>query len=175
MNTSYANIGKVNYSDSTNVVAGITTSVWFNSCPFRCVGCHNANIWDKEDLVDLGGIIDGMMTKTHLSLLGGEPLSDDNLQATETLIRMYKLKYPEGKVHIWTGYSYQEVLGRLSEYSIKHLFFVKVGVYEHDNKCKGRFYGSSNQEAYLLHEGQILARWSDTTKGWSVINMNEVV
>ena len=68
---------------------GVCVSVWFQGCPHQCLGCHNPETWsfnggyeiEYEELekqvleaIKRNGI------KRNLSLLGGEPLCEPNLE-----------------------------------------------------------------------------------------------
>lgn len=48
--------------------------------------------------------------KRNLSILGGEPLCDENLFLTELVIREVKKVYPKVKIYLWTGYLYNDLI-----------------------------------------------------------------
>ena len=44
--------------------------------------------------------------------MGGEPLHPDNLFLTDLIITEVKKHYPNIKIYVWTGYTYEELLDR---------------------------------------------------------------
>lgn len=100
---------------------GVCVSVWTQGCPHKCPGCHNPETWDfnggkeydqeqviKEvlDLIGKNGI------KRNLSLLGGEPLCDENEEFCRKLAAAAHEKYPECTIFCWTGYTFDELKKR---------------------------------------------------------------
>lgn len=50
----------------------------------------------------------------NLSILGGEPLCDQNLAFTSDLIIKVKEKYSNIKIFVWTGYSFEDLIGLMN-------------------------------------------------------------
>jgi anaerobic ribonucleoside-triphosphate reductase activating protein len=48
----------------------------------------------------------------NFCIMGGEPLSKDNLFLTELVINEVKRVYPDIKIYLWTGYTYEELLDK---------------------------------------------------------------
>ena len=97
---------------------GICLSYWTQGCPHKCDGCHNPETWNfnggKEDSKEniLNKILT-LLTKNgihrNLSILGGEPLCDENIDFTIEILKQVKQKYPNIKTFVWTGYTYEEL------------------------------------------------------------------
>ena len=97
---------------------GICLSYWTQGCPHKCDGCHNPETWNfnggKEDSKEniLNKILT-LLTKNgihrNLSILGGEPLCDENIDFTMEILKQVKQKYPNIKTFVWTGYTYEEL------------------------------------------------------------------
>lgn len=97
---------------------GVCVSFWSQGCPHRCPGCHNPTTWDfkgglesnEKDLIDhILELLRKNGVERNLSILGGEPLCAENLTFTFELIKCVKSKYPDTKIFIWTGYSWDEL------------------------------------------------------------------
>lgn len=97
---------------------GVCVSFWSQGCPHRCPGCHNPTTWDfdgglessEKDLIDhILKLLHKNGVERNLSILGGEPLCAENLAFTFELIKCVKSKYPDTKIFIWTGYSWDEL------------------------------------------------------------------
>lgn len=102
---------------------GVCVSFWSQGCPHRCPQCHNPNTWDYDGGIegDEQEIIDHiieMISKNgiqrNLSILGGEPLCDQNLAFTSDLIIKVKEKYSNIKIFVWTGYSFEDLIGLMN-------------------------------------------------------------
>ena len=86
------------YWDDTAAAPGISLSVYFSGCHFHCPGCHNPEAWDfnygKDFTTDkLQEIADKLRkngVERRLSILGGEPLCDENLYDVALLISYIK-------------------------------------------------------------------------------------
>ena len=107
---------------------GIGVSFFVQGCPHHCYKCFNPETWDfnggKEFTQDtLDFIIDSIKANginRHLSILGGEPLCDENLFLTDLVITAVKEKYPDIKIYLWTGYTYEALQERKSPH-LKHI------------------------------------------------------
>lgn len=118
---------KYNGNDVVNAADGFAVSIFFKGCPHKCPGCFNSEIWgfveDKVtdehiDIIYKALTANGI--KRNLSILGGEPLCEDNIDKTLYLIEKIHEKDPSIKIICWTGYELEE-LDRQNE-KIKRLF-----------------------------------------------------
>lgn len=93
---------------------GVCVSFWTQGCPHKCKGCHNPETWDfkggieEKDITLLNKIIK-LINKNgvnrNLSILGGEPLCQENRKFVATLVRAAKQSFPNIKIYLWTGYT----------------------------------------------------------------------
>ena len=44
--------------------------------------------------------------------MGGEPLADQNLFLTYLMVTAVREEYPDIKIYLWTGYTYEELMER---------------------------------------------------------------
>ena len=113
-------IAKIENNDMINGI-GVCTSVWFQGCPHHCPGCHNPETWDfkggyeisyeeleEEVLNKIGenGII------RNLSLLGGEPLCQQNIAYAQKIAAAEKERYPNIRVFCWTGSFIENIIDK---------------------------------------------------------------
>ena len=81
---------------------GVRISIFFQGCHFHCPGCFNPETWDFDGgkeftdevinhVIEIGAneVISG------LSILGGEPLNNENLAAVISLIGWCKQDFPD--------------------------------------------------------------------------------
>lgn len=98
-------------NDTVDIDKGIAVSFWCQFCPHHCEGCHNPETWDKEGGYELPEDyiqqIIGLLKKNgihrDLSILGGEPLCDFNIQIVYDLVKTVKEKDDSVRVFVWTG------------------------------------------------------------------------
>ena len=95
---------------------GIRVSLFLQGCSIHCPGCFNSEIWDFN-----GGKLftekDFEIIKTlsdhdyiaGLSILGGEPLVEQNIEDLCALVTAYTIAFPDKTVWIWTGYTWEEL------------------------------------------------------------------
>ena len=99
---------------------GINVSFWVQGCPIHCAECQNPDTWDFDGGKEFSPeVLDSLLealtangVKRNLSILGGEPLCDENLFLTELVIREVKKVYPEVKIYLWTGYLYNDLINK---------------------------------------------------------------
>lgn len=96
---------------------GITVSLWTQGCPHRCPGCHNPETWDfkggYEEPEIKGKIIKGIGAngiERNFSILGGEPLCEENKENVLMILTCVKIAYPKIKIFLWTGYEYEYLI-----------------------------------------------------------------
>lgn len=108
----YATIRKIDIQNGP----GVRVSLFTQGCPIQCEGCFNSEIWDFD-----GGKEWTAETKKHflelcnkpqiagISILGGEPLVEQNLEALEDLLKTFKQRHPHKTVWLWTGFVFESL------------------------------------------------------------------
>lgn len=143
---------KINKNDVANG-KGVCVSFWVQGCHFRCPGCHNKDTWDFEggkeftdDVID--EVIEAIPVngiQRNLSILGGEPLAWANLIMVERMISAVRYKYPNIKIYMWTGYKYEDLMGRQIDI-VNSIDYLIDGQFMEDLKdININYAGSSNQ------------------------------
>lgn len=95
----------------------ISVSIWTAGCPHRCKGCHNSEMWDYENGYEVPTDIKEQLIKAisanglvrNFSILGGEPLSEENRDFILTIVQAIRTAYPSIKIFLWTGYTIEEL------------------------------------------------------------------
>lgn len=114
----YAGIIKNDFS----AAPGISVSFFVQGCPHHCKGCHNPETWDfdggKEFTYDvLNDIAESLFANgisRSLAIMGGEPLCEQNIFLTLLVIKTIKEKYPDVKIYIWSGYTYDYLMSHIA-------------------------------------------------------------
>ena len=152
------------YWDDTAAAPGISLSVYFSGCHFHCPGCHNPEAQDfnygEEFTPELEQQIIDKLHKNNvirkLSILGGEPLTTENRKDVARLIDSILTTYPDTKIYIWTGYTFEDLLKSndpIIEYILNNINCLIDGRYEQDKRdITLPLRGSSNQRIIYLNE-----------------------
>ncbi len=116
------NYSEIIYTDMING-EGIRVSVFVSGCSHKCPGCFNQKTWDenygKEFTDEVQQQIFDYFEKYRnhlkgLSLLGGDPTYDKNIEPLIAFINKFKQKFPEKNIWIWSGYKW-EMIKRISK------------------------------------------------------------
>ena len=106
----YAQIRECDISDGE----GVGVALFVQGCHFHCKNCFNKETWNfdggkqwtpevKEQFLRLA---DKPYIK-RISILGGEPLADENLNDVLDLVITIKNKFPLKSIWLYSGYSYE--------------------------------------------------------------------
>lgn len=95
---------------------GLGVSLFVQGCHFHCRGCFNPETWDfsggnewTKDIKDTFIKIAGKPYINRITILGGEPLCDENAPEVLSIIRTLKNLYPTKKIWVYTGYSFGDL------------------------------------------------------------------
>ena len=113
----YAQIREMDISNGK----GLGVSLFVQGCHIHCHNCFNSDLWDFH-----GGkpwtpkvenrfmqIIDRSYIK-RVSILGGEPLSDENLTTVLHIVRTIKERYPNKTIWLYSGYTWENIFPSIS-------------------------------------------------------------
>lgn len=143
---------------------GVCVSLWTQGCPHHCPGCHNPETWDFEGGYEVPEDIRGKIVKAisangitrNFSILGGEPLCEENLNFVLNIITAVRTAYPNIKIYIWSGYTFKELIDKQDPRIINILKQSNVlidGPYEESLRdITLPLRGSSNQNIIVLDE-----------------------
>lgn len=131
---------------------GIGVALFTQGCPYHCKNCFNPETWDfnsgKEwSEVEENEILNLMKPNyiTRLTILGGEPLIERNIEPLTKLLTKVKENYPEKKVWLYTGGNFESEIEKNINL-IKNIDIIIDGKFIDSLKNpKLKFRGSSNQ------------------------------
>lgn len=164
----YSTIRKMDISNGPNV--GV--SLFVQGCRFHCFNCFNKSTWDfnggKEFTKEVQEEFFEVANKDHIkriTLLGGEPLADENVMGIYDLLCDIKTdkRVSHKKIWLYSGYTLEEILLKgffnenietnfLYRYYILSMCDILVdGLYIDNLKnYKLKYRGSSNQRVIDL-------------------------
>lgn len=109
----YAQIRELDISNGE----GVGASLFVQGCPFHCYNCFNSETWEFD-----GGKEWGEKTKNEfldlinrpqikrVSILGGEPLTTNNLDGVLDLINEIITSFQNKTIWLYTGYTWEEIM-----------------------------------------------------------------
>lgn len=154
---------------------GIGVALFTQGCPYHCKNCFNPETWDFNKGTDWtketeNKIIELLKPEyiTRLTILGGEPLIERNIEPLTALLKRVKGIYPDKQVWLYTGGDF-EVLEGLYEGIFQYIDILIDGRYIDDLRdYKLKWRGSSNQRIIdvqaSLKSGDIIFSPENTVK-----------
>lgn len=152
---------------------GLRVVLWLSGCTHHCYNCQNPITWDEND-----GLVFDKSAKEELfrelgkdyisglTLSGGDPLHEANLDGVLELVNEIRLSFPNKSIWLYSGYTFEEcLLNTKRREIIKNVNVLVDGRYidsQRDITLKWR--GSSNQRVIdikqSLQKGEIIL-WTD--------------
>ena len=138
---------------------GIRVSLYTQGCHIHCPGCFNEETWDfnrgevftdsiKKQLIDL-------INKPHIdgfTLLGGEPMSPENTEVIDQLLKDIREQCPNKTIWLYSSYLY-EILLRNRKNALKYVdVLIDCPFIEDLKDLKLKFRGSTNQRVIDVQE-----------------------
>ena len=96
---------------------GIGVALFVQGCHFHCYNCFNPETWDfnggKEWTLETEDKLIELASRPYikrLSILGGEPLADENLDGVLHLINRFRILFPNKNIWIYSGYTLNQIM-----------------------------------------------------------------
>lgn len=153
------NLADIIENDVSDSTSGFTVSLWFGFCPIHCQNCHNKDLWDYYNYVDNDEVLEKLYKAIpnkvmhNLSILGGEPLCEENRKDCLYIVKNIRQKFPDIHIYLWTGYI-KEDIEKIEEVSeiFKYINVLVDGPYIESKRVSGSpLVGSSNQRIHVLN------------------------
>jgi len=102
--------GNIKLIDSSNG-EGVRVSLYVSGCRNHCKGCFNAATWDFDYGEEFTPIQENEIIEackksyiSGLTILGGEPMEEENQMALLPFIEKFKQECPDKNLWMYTGY-----------------------------------------------------------------------
>ena len=109
----YASIRKMDISNGE----GVGVALFVQGCHFHCKNCFNSCTWDfsggKEWTDSIKEYFFSLIDKEYIdrvTILGGEPLADENVTEVYTIISEIRRRFPDKKIWLYTGYKFDDIV-----------------------------------------------------------------
>lgn len=154
----YAKIRRMDISNGP----GIRVSIFFQGCNFHCKDCFNPETWDakggNEFTEETKNIILDLCNKDSiagLSILGGEPFIEDNLESLLDLVSSFKKRFPDKNIWLWTGYRLKDLTNstKIINDILNHIDYLVDGLFISSKKDLTLLYRGSSNQTIWAHLG----------------------
>lgn len=109
----YASIRNLDISNGE----GVGVSLFVQGCDRHCFNCFNSETWNfnggKEWTEEVKNKFMELIDRPYIrriSILGGEPLAEQNLDDVLSLVQQIRISYPEKTIWLYTGYELSEII-----------------------------------------------------------------
>lgn len=96
---------------------GLRVCLWCSGCDHHCKNCQNPITWDPNDGakfdIKAKNEIFNELSKDYISgitLTGGDPLHQKNLESVLDLVNKIRLSYPEKTIWLYSGYTWEQIM-----------------------------------------------------------------
>lgn len=137
---------------------GVRVSIFMQGCNFHCKDCFNPETHDfeggkefnEETINRVLNLCENDYIK-GLSILGGEPLNDRNIEGTKELAKAFKEKFPDKSVWVWSGFQFDKELK--GKDALNYVDVLVDGQYKDELRNPTlKWKGSSNQRVIDVQE-----------------------
>lgn len=129
----YAQIRSMDISNGE----GVGVSLFVQGCDRHCFNCFNSETWDfnggKEWTEETKNKFIKLIDRPYInriSVLGGEPLAEQNLDEVLSLIKEIRTSFPEKYIWLYTGFTWDSIMNykytnRFTEKDVLFNFHIK--------------------------------------------------
>lgn len=96
---------------------GVGVSLFVQGCDRHCFNCFNPDTWDfnggKEWTEETKNKFIKLIDRPYInriSVLGGEPLAEQNLDEVLSLIKEIRISFPEKTIWLYTGFCWNDIM-----------------------------------------------------------------
>lgn len=129
---------------------GCRVTLWVSGCAHHCLHCHNQETWSLNSgtcfTIETMDELLSCASQSYISGLtfsGGDPLHPENYSTVMMIAKIFKEKFPDKTIWLWTGYLWEEIK---CLYGIENIDVLIDGEYVESLKDLSlKWRGSSNQ------------------------------
>lgn len=115
----YASIRSLDISNGE----GVGVSLFVQGCDRHCFNCFNSETWNfnggKEWTEEAKNKFMELIDRPYIrriSILGGEPLAEQNLDDVLSLVQQIRISFPEKIIWLYSGYNFDLLNSKYNEY-----------------------------------------------------------
>ena len=119
------NYHNITYPDMNNG-DGLRVVLWLSGCSHHCYNCQNPQTWDVNSGIPFDESAKKELFReldkdyiSGLTLSGGDPLHEANLDGVLDLVNEIRLSFPNKSIWVYSGYNFQKVMQQLPNLATK--------------------------------------------------------
>ena len=108
------NYHTITYPDQNNG-DGLRVVLWLSGCSHHCYNCQNTQTWDANSGIPFDESAKKELFReldkdyiSGLTLTGGDPLFESNLDGVLELVNEIRLSFPNKSIWLYSGYQWEE-------------------------------------------------------------------
>ena len=109
------NYHNITYPDMNNG-DGLRVVLWLSGCSHHCYNCQNPQTWDANSGIPFDESAKKELFReldkdyiSGLTLTGGDPLFESNLDGVLELVNEIRLLFPNKSIWLYSGYTWSEI------------------------------------------------------------------
>ena len=160
------NYHNITYPDMNNG-DGLRVVLWLSGCSHHCFNCQNPQTWDVDSGIPFDESAKEELFReldkdyiSGLTLSGGDPLHEANLDGVLDLVNEIRLSFPNKSIWIYSGYQWSEIFND--------------GVYLTKN-CYGRKRREIVRQCTVMVDGRYIDSQRNPSKKWAGSNNQHVI
>ena len=174
------NYHTITYPDQNNG-DGLRVVLWLSGCSHHCYNCQNPQTWDANSGIPFDESAKEELFReldkdyiSGLTLSGGDPLHEANLDGVLDLVNKIRLLFPNKSIWLYSGYNYQKVMRQLPNLATKknHDMYKRQRIIKQCDVMVDGKYIDSQRDITLKWRGSSNQRVIDTRKS---LEQNKVV
>lgn len=110
------NYHTITYPDQNNG-DGLRVVLWLSGCSHHCYNCQNPQTWDVNSGIPFDESAKEELFReldkdyiSGLTLSGGDPLHEANLDGVLDLVNEFRLSLPNKSIWIYSGYTWESIM-----------------------------------------------------------------
>jgi anaerobic ribonucleoside-triphosphate reductase activating protein len=123
-------------TDTTNGI-GIRVVLWTSGCSHHCYQCHNPQTWSPDNGMpyteETVAEIISALDKSYIdgiTLSGGDPLFDGNLEDIFELVKKIRTELPNKTIWIYSGFTWEQIHDKYSNEQIAQRMELRKNIVE---------------------------------------------
>ena len=110
------NYHNITYPDMNNG-DGLRVVLWLSGCSHHCYNCQNPQTWDANSGIPFDESAKKELFReldkdyiSGLTLTGGDPLFESNLDGVLNLVNEFRLSLPNKSIWIYSGFTWESIM-----------------------------------------------------------------
>lgn len=149
---------------------GLRVVLWLSGCSHKCKGCQNPQTWDVNSGIPFDESAKEELFReldkdyiSGLTLTGGDPLHETNLDGVLNLVNEIRLLRPQKTIWLYTGFTWEDILDEDYKFLEMHDALRQAIVSQCDVLVDGQ-YINSERDITLPYRGSKNQRIIDIQK-----------